>query len=99
MCQSPLENPLYPVDNAAFPFNGDSSYSSEDPLYSVVNKPEGIYSLAKNIDPLFSTVRKKKQICEIKQSSGAFDTVAIKADPLYSVVDKTKNRGTIHHIN
>ncbi|XP_052275341.1 uncharacterized protein LOC127874773 [Dreissena polymorpha] len=84
--QSTSSNPHNSVKLNCISSCGSHSGSKDDPFDSDVKKDNGIYSLAKNVDPLYSTVIKKKQISVTESSN-----VAFKDDYPYSVVDK-KNK-------
>ncbi|XP_052250983.1 uncharacterized protein LOC127858127 isoform X2 [Dreissena polymorpha] len=93
-------NPFYSNDNDNIPLhvhesNGNLQYRctgdfKNDTDNSVVKENE-LYSLAKNIDPVYSTATMKGRNCVMETSNGVFEFNA--ADPLYSVVDKSKSRG------
>ncbi|KAH3817214.1 hypothetical protein DPMN_118746 [Dreissena polymorpha] len=61
-------------------------------VLSVLNHDAELYSLAKNVDPMYSTVNKKTQNRLNVTLVNALDVN--RADPLYSVVDKRDKIGS-----
>ncbi|XP_052249842.1 uncharacterized protein LOC127857487 [Dreissena polymorpha] len=83
------DDPLYRSVKQYQPYRteeGACGFSAED-----VNRDNELDSLAKNVDPLYSTVTTKARTRANETSNVAVDFN--EEDPLYSVVDKSKSKG------